>query len=243
MTIQLSERIMNIIEKQRTHSANDSYVNQTPYEDVLGQTLEFIRQILEPDSGRYDMLYRYEHSLRVAAIGKQIAKEESLPEVPLVIACLLHDAGYPECTGMEDLDWHPAISAEIAKLYLAKINYDKAMADNICRAIQIHDVVENIPTDATPFELSVRDADDIDRSDIMRMCIWGYHDIGENSAEDVIKICHKRLELIEGSRDRICGTRTAKQLWLKRMEHHYNFYRGLLEQMQHTTDILDIISP
>lgn len=230
MDIQLSDRIMNIIEKQ----------HQNTQKDVLKQTLEFIRQILEPDSG-YDMLYRYEHSLRVATIGRQIAKEESLPEEPLLIACLLHDAGYPECTSMDDLYRHPAISAEIAKLYLQGINYEKTMADSICRAIQIHDIVDNIPADATAFELSVRDADDIDRSDTMRMCIWGYHDIGENSAEDIIKICHKRLELIEGSKKRVCGTRTAKRLWLKKLEQHNNFYQNLLEQMQHTNDIPDFI--
>lgn len=230
MTIQISERIMHIIEQQRQNSKKD----------ILKQTLEFIRQILELDSG-YDMLYRYEHSLRVAAIGRQIARKEALPEVPLIIACLLHDAGYPECTGMEDLNRHPAISAEIAKLYLEKINYEKEMTGTICRAIQIHDVVEDIPTDATPFELSVRDADDIDRADTMRMCIWGYHDIGENSAEDVINICHKRLELIEGSKNRICGTLTAKKIWLNKLEQHNNFYRSLLEQMQHTNDIPEFI--
>lgn len=222
MAFQLSERVRNIIEGQK------------PEENVLKQTLEFLRQVLEPDSGRYDMLYRYEHTLRVTAIGQKIARKEALPEVPLMIACMLHDVGYPECSNMEELKCHPAISAEIAEQYLQKIQYEQSMTESICRAISIHDVVENLPEWATPLELSVRDADDIDRFDEMRMCILGYHDIGERSAEEIIEICHKRLELAGGSRNRVCGTNTAKKMWLEQVKLHENFYRGLLEQMQLT---------
>ncbi len=225
MTVWLSERVKNIIEGQK------------PQENVLGQTLEFLRQVLDPDSGRYDMLYRYEHSLRVTAIGQKIAREEALPEIPLMIACMLHDVGYPECRNMEELNRHPAISAEIAGQYLQKIHFEQSMADSICKAILIHDKVEDLPDWATPFELSVRDADDIDRSDVMRMCIWGYHDIGERSAEEIIEICRKRLELAESSRNRICGTYAAKKMWLEQMKLHENCYRGLLEQMQLTGEI------
>lgn len=214
MAFQLSERVKNIIERQ------------SPQEDVLKQTLEFLRQILNPDSERYDMLYRYEHTLRVTAIGQKIAREEALSEIPLMIACMLHDVGYPECRSMEELKRHPEISAEIAAQYLQQIHFEQPMADSICRAISIHDKVEDLPEWATPFELSVRDADDIDRFDVMRLCIRGYHDIGERSAEEVMEICRKRLQLTEGSRGRICGTNAAKRMWLELLTLHENFYRG-----------------
>ncbi len=35
--------------------------------------------------------YRLEHTMRVANIGKEIAREEGLNEEALVIGCLLHD--------------------------------------------------------------------------------------------------------------------------------------------------------
>lgn len=222
--VHLSERVKKIIMSQESCG------------DVTGQTLEFLKSILEPDSGRYDMLYRYEHSLRVASIGKKIAEQENLPQTPLVIACLLHDSGYPECGSLEELKLHPEISAEIARLYLDRIGFDKQMSENIYRAILIHDTYENIP-DATPFELSVRDADDIDRSDVMRMCIWGYHDIGERPAKEIIDICHERLRLSDSSRERMCGTDTAKRIWLSQIDIHNDFYGRLLKQMKSTYDI------
>ncbi|MGN0784359.1 MAG: HD domain-containing protein, partial [Candidatus Aphodomorpha sp.] len=42
------------------------------------------------------MAYRLEHSMRVANIGREIARAEGLAEEALVIACLLHDISYGE---------------------------------------------------------------------------------------------------------------------------------------------------
>lgn len=221
--VNLSYRVKSII------------MRQEPRDDAAGQTLDLLRSILEPDSGRYDMLYRYEHSLRVASIGKRIAEQEHMPETPMFIACLLHDAGYPECRSMEDLKRHPLISAEIARLYLDRIGFDKSMSKSIYNAILIHDKYELLP-EATSFELSVRDADDIDRFDAMRMCTWGYHDIGERPAKEIIDICHDRLRRAESSRERICGTDTARKMWLEKIDMCVDFYRRLLRQMQTTFD-------
>lgn len=226
MEVKLSERVMSIIGQQ------------APQEDVLGQTLEFVRRILGPDVGRYDMLYRYEHTLRVAAVGRRIAEEEGLPKVPLMMACLLHDVGYPECASMEEWAHHAEIGARIAELYLKQIGFDERMAGSICKAVLIHDREElsgdEACSDAAPFELSVRDADDIDRFDVMRMCILGYHDIGERPAEEVMEACRKRLRRVERYQSRVCGTETARKMWLEEMEMHRKFYQGLLEQMQST---------
>lgn len=226
MEIILSERVKEIMEQQQ------------PGGDVLAKTLELVRRILGPhEEGRYDMLYRYEHSLRVAAIGRRIAQEEALPEIPLVMACLLHDVGYPECKTLEELKCHAQVSAHIARQYLDRISFEEPMATSICKAVLIHDKVEDLPPEATAFELSVRDADDIDRHDVMRMCIWGYHEIGERSAAEVMEICEKRLKLAESSRSRTCGTETARKMWLEELEMHRNFYERLYGQLRLTGEM------
>ena len=48
-------------------------------------------------------------------------------------------------------------------MFLVKIGYYEELTENICQAIRIHDKWNDVPEDATPFELSVRDADDLDR--------------------------------------------------------------------------------
>ena len=38
--------------------------------------------------------YRFEHSVRVANIGKEIAEKEGMDSNAMVVACLLHDISY-----------------------------------------------------------------------------------------------------------------------------------------------------
>ncbi|MDE7299165.1 MAG: HD domain-containing protein [Lachnospiraceae bacterium] len=234
----ISERVTRIIEEHR------------PEGSFAAQTLDFVRKVLEPESvgtvcrtgrelKRYDMQYRYDHSLRVAAIGRRIAREEGLPEEPLVIGCLLHDVGYPECASFEELNRHSELGAEIARRFFERIGYDAELSRSICKAILIHDKEPYADEDATVFERSVRDADDIDRSDAMRLCIRGYHDIGECAAWETRDICRKRLEQLAGEKDRLCATGAAKRLWLENLQLQESFYRKLLVQMGLTEELED----
>ena len=208
--------------------------NNNPVEN----TLFFVKEFLNPQPDRYDMTYRYEHTLRVAQWGKKIAEGEGWNPEPLVIACLLHDVGYPLCKDMTDLKNHPKYSAELAERFLKQIGYDEAMIASICRAIEIHDQWNDVPADSTPFELSVRDADDLERFDVMRICMIGRSDIGERSANEVIEICDKRLSEIEDSYNRICGTKTAKKFWEEELVKRKAFYEELKRQMEGTWEVL-----
>lgn len=127
-----------------------------------------LKALLKPYADDPYLTYRYEHSLRVAGRGMQIAKGENWKVQPLILACLLHDAGYPECKTEEDFAHHQEVSARIAEIFLKEIGYDKDEAKRICRAIRIHNLWDDVLSDATPFELSVRDADDLDRFDMLR---------------------------------------------------------------------------
>ena len=202
--------------------------------DPLGTTHAFVKEFIGPCPERYDMTYRYEHSLRVAAWGKRIAEGEGWNPEPLQMACLLHDVGYPECKRLEDFDHHPAFSADVAALFLKKIGYDEQLTESICKAIAIHDKWNDVPADATPFELSVRDADDLDRFDAMRICMLGRSDIGEKNTEELLELCAKRLDEVTSARKRICGTATAEGFWQEKCDMRQRFYEELRTQLEGT---------
>lgn len=206
--------------------------------DIVGNPIEttrsFVKNYLNPQPDRYDMTYRYEHTLRVAQWGKKIAEGEGWNPEPLVMACLLHDVGYPLCKDFADLKNHPKYSAELAEQFLKQIGYDEPISASICKAIKIHDMWNDFPTDSTDFELSVRDADDLDRFDVMRICVIGHSDIGERSAGELIEICDTRLAEIEASYDRKCGTETAKKFWEEELAKRKLFYEKLKQQMEET---------
>ncbi len=208
-----------------------------PGVDPVTATHSFVKELLNPQQDRYDLTYRYEHSLRVALWGKRIAEAEGWDSEPLVMACLLHDIGYPFCGTMEEWNMHPTYGAEVARLFLQKIGYYEELTENICQAIRIHDKWNDVPEDATPFELSVRDADDLDRFDIMRVCMIGRSDIGERSAGELIEVCEKRQKTLTDWQDRICGTDTAKAFWEEKLQMRSRFYEALQAEMQGTLDI------
>ncbi len=206
-------------------------------QDPVTTTHAFVKEFLNPYAGRFDMTYRYEHTLRTALWGKKIAEGEGWESEPLVMACLLHDVGYPKCTDFNDFKVHPSISAEITKKFLEKIQYDEERSKSICKAVAIHDRWNDVPADATPFELSVRDADDLDRFGVMRMCMLARDDIGERSASELLELCDKRLSALEGDKERICGTPTAKKLWDEELAVRKQFYEDLKKQVQGTFEM------
>ncbi len=203
----------------------------------VSATHSFVKDFLNQQPDRYDLTYRYEHSLRVALWGKRIAEAEGWDSEPLIMACLLHDTGYPFCETMEEWNMHPTYGAEVARLFLEKIGYDEELTEKICQAIRIHDKWNDVPEDATPFELSVRDADDLDRFDIMRVCMIGRSDIGERSARELIEVCGNRQRTLTDWQNRICGTDTAKAFWEEKLQMRRQFYEALQEEMQGTLEM------
>ena len=106
-------------EKWQLAEILEKYTNaQSP----LKETYSFVREFLDPQQGDYYWTYRYEHSLRVALWGKRIAEGEGWDSEPLVMACLLHDIGYPECRTVADFDKHAVVSAEVAEKFLNSID-------------------------------------------------------------------------------------------------------------------------
>jgi len=226
---ELSERVLTMISGHKREG------------NAVKEAFSLLREILEPCPENFAMQYRYEHTLRVAMWGQRIAEGEGWDKEPLTVACLLHDIGYPECKTMEELKHHEAYSTEIARLFLKNIRYDESLAESICRAVELHDRTDDLPEDATAFELSVRDADDLDRYDAMRIYILGGSVIGENDAAKVIEGCRGKLRQIENSYQRVCGTATAKKLWEERLLLRRQYYEPLLRQMEKTWEMEKIL--
>lgn len=203
----------------------------------LTATYSFVKEFLTPEQPEYYWTYRYEHSLRVALWGKRIAEGEGWDAEPLMMACLLHDIGYPMCKTPEDFDWHPEKGAEVAEAFLKRIAYDEVLTKSICYGISIHDRWKDVPENATPFELSVRDADDLDRFDVMRLCLDGRKDIGERSAGELAEVCEGRLKKHSDWRERLCGTQTAKRFWEETVRMRIQFYERLQAQARGTCEM------
>lgn len=200
------------------------------------QTYDHVRStFMQPDTGdQYQA--RWEHTLRVADIGRRIARAEGLDEEALYIACLLHDIGYLRCKTEQDFEHHGSLSADMARAFLESIRYQPDMIDAICYGIEIHtEREEDYRRPATAFELSVGDADNIDRFDIYRLCLnLIYEKLEQKSPEDVIPLCTRRIGLYTRYKSTPVGTSSARRMWDECLDAQIAFYTRLLHQMEVT---------
>lgn len=189
--------------------------------------------------GRYQA--RWEHTLRVAEVGLTIAREEGLDGEALYLACLLHDVGYVRCKTPEDYDNHGAICARMAEEFLRSIGYDGEKAAAICYGILIHTLQEqDYPRPATAFELSVGDADNIDRFDAFRFTLrLQDHDLEAQTPQEIMTLCAQRIARIEGYRRLPLGIAAVQRLWRECLDMHLHFYRRLQRQMEVTLEAME----
>ncbi|MCR5754708.1 MAG: HAD-IA family hydrolase [Acetatifactor sp.] len=199
-------------------------------DDIIGETKAFLYDMLAPTPDRGDMLYRYEHSIRVAENGIRIAKAESLPLETLTIACLLHDVGYREIEHFEDLHYHAFVSSEIARIYLDNIGYDAELSEEIVKGVARHSLTDNLPDDMTPFQMSVRDSDDIDRFDIFRTAMAAGDCVHEKTNSEIIESCNAAIEKAKWVMSLKRGTKTAKQMMDANLEKRISILEDILRQ-------------
>lgn len=134
--------------------------------------------------------YRYDHSIRVAKIGAQIAEAEGFDREALVIACLLHDCSYgldfdiknswlykepaPELEGMDKLElirFHGYISGLHVLPFVESLGYKGQQLEDIVYALAHHTLFPEgakIQGKESVFTRSVFDADEIDHVSAFR---------------------------------------------------------------------------
>lgn len=137
--------------------------------------------------------YRWQHSLRVAHYGQQIALAENAAVEQVIAACLLHDVDrFDEVDhGIE----HGRVGARLVRPFLAELGYSPAEINNICFAIAAH--VDDQADFEHPFTLEakvVNDADNIDRFSTYRIllhfqdCLDDYHQLINRASQRVEKL-------------------------------------------------------
>lgn len=187
------------------------------------------------------LAYRLEHSYRVANICKTIAQQEGLDETALTIAGLLHDVSYClEFNTRDDWTNHGRASARLARPFLESLRLPRKQIDEICYGIAIHvDDKADFEGSRTPFALSVGDADNIDRFDAYRI----YEGLQTSQfSELTLEEKRERVRFVLNQLDKLkeleMGTKTAKAIWLERIDFYAAFYQKLEHQLDYSCEIL-----
>ena len=181
--------------------------------------------------------YRFEHSVRVANIGKIIAEKEGMDIEAMVIACLLHDIAYiNKFESREEARNHGRYSAKIARPFLEEIGMEPETIGDICYGIAIHvDDKADFPGERTAFALSIGDADNIDRFDAYRIfenLKWvKYDEMDINEKKEHVQ---KVLERLESYKNLDFATETGKNMWLEKLDYQIGFYKKLLSQIKNS---------
>lgn len=205
----------------------------------ISRTVDYLRQ--QFDQSEYmsknpaDKKYRLEHTMRVANIGRQIAKGEGLDEEALVIGCLLHDLSYVG-TFTSDDDWlnHGRNAAKMARPFLETLDLSQEKVEEICYGIAIHvDDEADFPGERSPLALSIGDCDNIDRFDAYRI-----HETLKNRAftdlsfDEQVEYVTNVLERLNKYIDMQMGTETATTLWKERIAFQIEFFNRLQAQLE-----------
>ncbi len=212
--------------------------------ELVVRTEAFLREKL--DGGVYltahpeAKAYRLEHSLRVANLGREIARREGFDETETVIACLLHDVSYCEEFGENGWKEHGRRAARIARPFLEGLGLPAARVDEICYGIAIHvDDEADFPGERTPFALTVGDADNLDRFDVYRihetLCRDGFL---EKPFAEKLEYAEARLIRLRELREMEMGTKAAETLWKERLDFCIEFYEKLVSQLKSSCGIL-----
>ncbi len=178
--------------------------------------------------------YRYEHSLRVAKIGRTIAMAEGFDPETLTLSCLLHDIAYMRLLDADGLKEHGRIGAAIARPFLSELALPSDTIDVICHGIAIHvDFRSDNPKLDSALTRSVAEADNIDRVGPILLCRQVESlSLSQLPAAELIAHCGKQLAEVARFRGWKMSTPTAQQLWEAGLSHREQFYRALQAQAQ-----------
>ena len=196
----MSERI------EKTRKYLREYLSQSPY---------FAR-----NPGQFS--YRYQHSLRVAAIGA------------LVLGCLLHDISYGrEFQTQEDWLNHGRESARIARPWLLDLGLSPEKTEEICYGIAIHvDDKADFPGKKTVLASLIGDCDDIDRFDIYRVYeLLEVNRFSQKKIADQIAWRDSILPAVREYRGVTLSSPTATALWRERLDFQIAVYEKLYRQL------------
>jgi uncharacterized protein len=176
--------------------------------------------------------YRWQHTLRVAQYGHQLALAEGANQELCVTACLLHDLAKFENRdhGIE----HGRVGARLARPLLQSLGYAPYEIENICFSIAVH--VDDQADFEHPITLEskvVNDADNIDRFSAYRVLI--NLDRNRMDYENLVKNAEKRLMTLSKYRqESIMATPSGNLLFNKQLDLQIMFMERLIAESKLT---------
>lgn len=203
---------------------------------VQAQALDFLRErFLSSDAmDAAARSYRFRHTLRVAELGRRIARAEGLSEDALVVGCLLHDLAYSEVMP-DEAAWrgHGRRSAALARPFVETLALPDADREALLFGIAIHvDDVSGFPGERSPLACSIGDCDNLDRFDVYRVYEQlervGFSTLDVDAQRAFVAKAQAHLRHCENAP---VSTATARALWQDRLAFQNEFYRRLSAQL------------
>lgn len=203
---------------------------------VQAQALDFLRErFLSSDAmDSAARSYRFRHTLRVAELGRRIARAEGLSEDALVVGCLLHDLAYAEVMP-DEAAWrgHGRRSAALARPFVETLALSDADREALLFGIAIHvDDVSDFPGERSPLACSIGDCDNLDRFDVYRV----YEQLERAGFSTLDADAQRAFAAKAQAHLRHCehapvSTAAARALWQDRLAFQNEFYRRLSAQL------------
>lgn len=220
--------------------------------DVFDDAVVFLREHLYSREGVSDgsKRYRFEHCLRVARIGRIVAKGEGLDADVLALGCLLHDIGKYDAEIPVD---HGRAGALIAEDYLRSVALEDGAREQIVQGIAMHvDDLWNVRGDdegtdrdahgreyltfdgePTLLARSIGDCDNIDRFGAYRVYdTMSYFDFLGMSTDEQVEWTSKYVAKLDRLRGVPCSTATASELWGEAIDVQHAYFSRLLAEIR-----------
>ena len=206
-------------------------------EERINKIAEYVREYLftmaEQRDGPYvDPDYRWQHTLRVVNIGKQIAQAENAHLEHVIAGCLLHDMAHFD----DDAHYidHGRLAAHQCRPLLVELGYSDEDINAICYAVAVHvDGESDFEHPKTLEAEIVSDADNIDRFSTYRILLYCQPEVFDFKA--LVDKLGARLKVLRDYRGkRLMGTETGHHLFNGKLDRQIEFYEAILAQNEIT---------
>ncbi len=207
-------------------------------EERIKKISEYVRKYLfdtanKRDGPYVDPDYRWQHTLRVVNIGRELALAESANLEHVIAGCLLHDMAHFD----DDDNYinHGRLAAQTCRPFLQEIGYSEEDINAICYAVAVHvDGKSDFKHPKTIEAEIVSDADNIDRFSAYRVLLYCQDVVFDFKA--LVEKLEARLKVLYDYRGkRLMGTETGHQLFNEKLDRQIEFYEAILAQNAITT--------
>ena len=206
-------------------------------EERIRKIADYARDYLYKMAGQrdgpyVDPDYRWQHTLRVVNIGKQIAEAEGANLEHVVAGCLLHDMAHFD----DDDNYinHGRLAAQLCRPFLEDLGYSEEDINAICYAVAVHVDGESDFDHPQTIEADiVSDADNIDRFSAYRILLYCQPEVFDFNA--LVEKLEERLKVLHDYRGkRLMGTETGHHLFNQKLDRQIEFYEAILAQKELT---------